>query len=100
MRRLVQVRLLFILIALALVPTLALPFASRLRTVWTRFWEPKPEEFDWEAYAAEPHVFVNGVYLCPTDWSSVTTVMPPPVEAIPVVVIDSAEPKVEIEAAK
>lgn len=71
MRRFVQVRLLCIVIALTLVPTLVLPFAERLRTAWTKFWEPKPEKFDWEAYAAEPHVFVNGIYVCPTDWSNV-----------------------------
>lgn len=43
MRRLLRVRLLFVLIALLILPTPALPFAERLRTEWARNWEPKPK---------------------------------------------------------
>jgi hypothetical protein len=40
------VRLLFILVALLLVPALALPFAERLRTEWARYWAPRVEAFE------------------------------------------------------
>lgn len=43
MRRFLQVRILFVLIALLLVPALVLPFAERLRAEWARYWEPKAE---------------------------------------------------------
>jgi hypothetical protein len=41
MRRLLQFRMLVVLVALALIPAATLPFAERLREEWTRFWEPK-----------------------------------------------------------
>jgi hypothetical protein len=44
MRRFLRIRILFVLIALLLVPTLILPFAERLRAAWARYWEPKPAE--------------------------------------------------------
>lgn len=43
MRRLLQFRILIVLIALALIPAATLPFAERLRSEWARFWEQKPE---------------------------------------------------------
>lgn len=42
MKRLLQFRILIVLIALALIPAATLPFAERLRAEWARFWEPKP----------------------------------------------------------
>jgi hypothetical protein len=43
MRRLLQVRILIVLVALALIPAATLPFAERIRTEWARYWEPKPD---------------------------------------------------------
>ena len=43
MKRLLQVRMLFVLLALALIPAATLPFAARLRDEWTKFWEPELE---------------------------------------------------------
>jgi hypothetical protein len=42
MRRFLRIRILFVLIALLLVPALVLAFAERLRTEWARYWAPKP----------------------------------------------------------
>jgi hypothetical protein len=43
MQRLLQVRMLAVLISLALIPAATLPFAERIRAEWTRFWEPEPD---------------------------------------------------------
>jgi hypothetical protein len=52
MKRLLQIRILFVLIALLLAPTLVLPFAERLRTEWARYWEPRAEAHDEPQFAS------------------------------------------------
>ena len=56
MRRLLRVRMLVVLLALALIPAATLPFAARLRKDWATFWEPKAEPME----LVYPEPFVDG----------------------------------------
>lgn len=52
MRRFLRIRLLFVLIALLLVPTLVLPYAERLRAEWARLREPRVQAGDEPQWAS------------------------------------------------
>ena len=88
MKRLLRVRILVVLVALALLPAAALPFADRLRAEWAKFWEPKPQEFDWTTYAQENQVLDPRIFLCPTDHSALTTDVD---EFVPLVDVEPAD---------
>jgi hypothetical protein len=53
MRRFLRIRILFVLIALALVPAVVLPCAERLRTEWARYWASRVEASEEAALQAE-----------------------------------------------
>ena len=77
MRRFLRVRLLLVLIALLLVPTLALPFAERLRAEWTRYWEPRVESPAPMTLADEINAAIEEATLGMGGCSVVVPAMPP-----------------------
>lgn len=93
MRRILRIPLVLVLFALVLAPAAVLPFAERLRTEWAKFWDPEPEEPEWIVSGDELHVYVNGIYLCPTDWSNATSLDSGlVVESEPILVVEPLAP--------
>ena len=90
MKRLLRIRILIVLIALALIPAVTLPFAERIRAEWVRFWEPEEEEVlvEYLDYGVmlQPSVFPVTPDLRPSGFE------PPPGQTLTVPV----EPAIEL----
>lgn len=90
MRRFLRIRILFVLIALLLVPTLVLPFAERLRAEWERFRQPRSESFTEPQFASmetlrlleelEQANYVQRASLGRSDWCGTVSYASPVIQ--------------------
>lgn len=84
MRRLLRVRLLFVLVALLLVPALVMPYAERLRTEWARYWDPKAQPIDDASFVVDADLVRLGLLeqqmLTGSDATWEVTIIPFPDE--------------------